>query len=108
MTERNIQLWLQDIAGSIINIQNFVRGMDYDAFSNTLQAKHAVLHNFSILGEAVSKIPVDYKSMHPEVEWNEIKSFRNYVVHEYFGLDDSIVWSIIVTDLNPVLKKILH
>jgi len=37
-----------------------------------------------------------------DVEWQDIKDFRNLLSHEYFGVDLEIVWSIIEDDL-PVL-----
>ncbi|TZF86519.1 DUF86 domain-containing protein (plasmid) [Pedobacter sp. BS3] len=40
--------------------------------------------------------------------WREIKGFRNYIVHEYFGLDADIIWQIIQTDLSMLKSKIDH
>lgn len=39
---------------------------------------------------------------YPEIPWREIKGFRNYVVHEYFGLDAGIIWQIIQSDLSQL------
>jgi len=39
---------------------------------------------------------------HPDVEWQDVKDFRNLLTHEYFGVDLEIVWKIIREDL-PVL-----
>jgi uncharacterized protein with HEPN domain len=33
-----------------------------------------------------------------------IKDFRNFIVHEYFGVDPEIVWDAVIKEL-PVLKK---
>src|SRR5690606_24956105 len=88
---------------AIQHILDFTSALNYDTFSGNIQTKHAVFHNFTIIGEAASKIPSEYKDLHTEVPWREIKSFRNYVVHEYFGLDDSIVWNIIQSDLPQLL-----
>jgi len=103
MSGRMTHLWLQDIAEAIQHVLDFTSEFDYDAFSKNIQTKHAVFHNFTVIGEAASKIPSEYKNLHPEVAWREIKSFRNYVVHEYFGLDDRIVWNIIQADLTRLL-----
>jgi len=51
----------------------------------------------------VAKIDDIYKKSHPEVPWPEIKSFRNIVAHDYFGIDSTEIWSIIQTHL-PKLK----
>ena len=31
---------------------------------------------------------------------------RNYIVHEYFQIDDSVVWSVIQNDLQPLRQQI--
>lgn len=45
------------------------------------------------------------KKEHSEVEWTEISGFRNISIHEYFGVNLHIVYSIAKNDL-PYLKKI--
>lgn len=103
MSQRDIRLWLIDIHNSIDHILSFVEGFDFERFDTDIVVKHAVLHNFTIIGEAVSKLPDSFKESSPEIPWREIKGFRNYVVHEYFGLDAAIIWQIIQMDL-PKLK----
>jgi len=47
------------------------------------------------------------------VEWQDVKDFRNLLVHEYFGIDFEIVWKIILDDLpgligvvGEIMKKV--
>ena len=59
------------------------------------------MKNFVIIGEAVGKLPNELKQRRPDVEWQDIKDFRNLLIHEYFGVDLEIVWKIInYIDLN--------
>jgi len=37
------------------------------------------------------------------IEWSQIVGMRNVFIHEYFGVDSSLVWEIIKNDL-PDLK----
>lgn len=108
MSQRNIRLWLIDIRDSIDNILLFTEGLDFMRFDADIVVKHAVLHNFTIIGEAASKLPDSLKENYSEIPWREIKGFRNYVVHEYFGLDTDIIWQIIQTDLSMLKSKIDH
>lgn len=64
----------------------------------------AVIRQFEIIGEASANISDELKKCEPDVEWNTIKGFRNLLVHEYFRVDVTEVWSTIENDL-PVLKK---
>lgn len=66
----------------------------------------AVLMNFIVIGESVSKISSNLKNRFSIVEWNKIKSFRNIVAHNYFGVDADEVWQIIGADISTLKKSI--
>lgn len=112
MSERNILLLLNDISASIQNIFDFTNGLSFEQYSSDIKTKHAVEHNFMIIGEAVSRIPDSFKIRHKEIDWRLIKDFRNVIVHDYFGIDNNIVWDIIQfhldelsNDISQVLKS---
>jgi uncharacterized protein with HEPN domain len=44
--------------------------------------------------------------MNPDIEWNRIRGLRNRIVHDYFGIDYEIVWSIIVNDLDDLIDRL--
>lgn len=48
-----------------------------------------------------------FKSLHTDIEWERIRGFRNRIVHGYFGIDPSIVWTII-EDYLPELESKLR
>jgi len=104
MSKRGIKLYLEDIQDSIRKIEKYTRGSDFEKFSRDEQKIDAVVRNLSIIGEAVRNIPKEIKAKNPEVAWNEIKGMRNKVIHEYFGIDDEILWKTIQDDL-PIFKK---
>ena len=54
----------------------------------------AIVRNFEIIGEASNRIPDDFKTEHPEIEWRRIIGFRNRIIHEYFGIDFENLWKI--------------
>lgn len=46
----------------------------------------------------------------PQVEWRAITSLRNIVAHEYFGIQDEILWDVIqnkIPDLNKNIQTFL-
>ena len=106
MSERNTIVLLNDIAESIQNIFEFTRGFSFDQYSTDIKTKHAVEHNFMIIGEAVSRIPSDFKRKYPNINWRQIKDFRNIIAHDYFGIDNGIVWDIIQLNLSDLLDDI--
>ena len=64
----------------------------------------AVMMNFIIIGEMAGKLSEEFKDNDGEIEWHKIYSFRNIIVHDYFGIDEIVVWQIIQTKI-PALKK---
>jgi uncharacterized protein with HEPN domain len=67
----------------------------------------AVMMNFIIIGEMAGKLSEEFKEQDKEIEWHKIYTFRNIVVHDYFGVDEIVVWQIIQTKI-PLLKKRLE
>ena len=63
----------------------------------------AVVRNFEIIGEAATRIDVDFQDSNPEIEWKRIRGFRNRIVHEYFGIDYEIIWEIIASYLDEMI-----
>jgi uncharacterized protein with HEPN domain len=107
MSERDYRLFIQDIIDSIIKIEDYTSGLTFDAFQSNEMVKDAVLRNFEIIGEASSHIPDDIKSKNISVPWRELKSVRNLVIHEYFGVDLEIIWKTISKSLPELKTEIM-
>ena len=106
MPERNIRLYLEDISESGHAIFEYVQGMSFDEFCRDRKTFSAVIREFEIIGEAVGKLPDEIKERYSEVLWQDIKDFRNILVHEYFGVDLEIVWKVIGEELPALLDAI--
>jgi uncharacterized protein with HEPN domain len=62
------------------------------------------------IGENVSKITEKLKHEYSNIEWQQIKNFRNRIVHDYVGIDLAIVYEVITNDLKmlkPEFEKII-
>lgn len=102
--KRNELLYVDDILDSIMAIESFVSGLSYEDFLYDRKTFSASIRELEVIGEAVNNISEETKRGYPEVLWQEIKSFRNKIVHEYFGIDARIVWDVVTNEL-PVLKQ---
>lgn len=107
MSKRDLRLYCADILDSGSAIIEFVNGLSFEQFCNDRKTYSAVIREFEIIGEAVGKLPEALKRRRPDVEWQDIKDFRNLLTHEYFGVDLEIVWKIIEDDL-PVLMEAIR
>ena len=87
-----------------------VHQADLESFRKDRAAVLASLTCVHILGEASNHVPPEIKQKYPEVPWNQIRGMRNRIAHEYFEIDESIVWATCKIDflkLRPLLVKVL-
>lgn len=68
MYRRNCLLYFSDIVDSGKAILSYVDGICYSDFCEDRKTYSAVIREFEIIGEAVSKIPKDYKEKYPEIQ----------------------------------------
>ena len=58
------------------------------------------------IGENISRISNELKVEYTEIEWQQIKDFRNKIVHDYVGIDLMLTYDIIKNDLKKLQSKI--
>ena len=46
----------------------------------------------------------EFRQAHPKTPWKLVNGMRNYIVHEYFQVDNNVVWDVIINDL-PILDQ---
>lgn len=95
MSNRSPELLIEDILDSAKKIQRYTAGMGFEQFVADDKTVDAVVRNFEIIGEATNRLPDDFKAQRSNIDWDRIRGFRNRIVHDYFGIDYSIVWNII-------------
>jgi uncharacterized protein with HEPN domain len=97
------KLRLEHILQAIEKIEHYCKSADLNKFLENEILHDAILHQFMIIGEAISNIDNDilYKYNYP---WHLPRSFRNFIAHEYFGINLEKVWNTVNIDI-PVLKK---
>ncbi|MEW6288439.1 MAG: DUF86 domain-containing protein [Thermodesulfobacteriota bacterium] len=104
MSKRTAEILLFDIRQAIEKIRKYTSGMNREGFISTDMAADAVVRNLEIIGEAANRLPEDFISLHPEIEWRKIVGLRHRIVHQYFGVDLDIIWAIIQKDLFDLEK----
>jgi len=104
MFERDWQLFLKDIHESAARIVAYVGTMSSEEFFQDPKSVDAVMRNLAIIGEAAKKIPADARRRYPSVEWKKMAGLRDIVVHDYFGIDEDIIWDVVTRSI-PDLKR---
>lgn len=106
MSRRNPKLLVGDILDSAHKILDYTAGQSFEDFTKDSKTVDAVVRNFEIIGEAANRLPDEFKERFPEIDWHRIRGFRNRIVHEYFGVDYSIVWIIKETFLPQLIVQL--
>lgn len=106
MSKRETLLLLLDIQDSIIKIKKYLINFTFEDFINDDKTLDAVVRNFEIIGEASSKIDLEYKNENKHINWKDLKNFRSRMIHDYAGIDYEIVWDVITNYLDELESKI--
>lgn len=80
------------------------RGVSLDRFIDDPVLKRACVRAIEIIGEAGKKVPVDFRTRHPDIEWKKMTGMRDRLIHDYFGVDYYIVYQV-ATEKAPVLLR---
>jgi uncharacterized protein with HEPN domain len=93
-----------DIHQAILEIEDFVSGMDYDGYIEDAKTQRAVERDFEIVGEALNRIKREDAELLEHIsEASKIIGVRNILAHGYDIIDDSIIWNAVTNHL-PLLK----
>ncbi len=109
--ERDFLDYLADILDAMDKVRQFTGGMTLEEFSADDRTTFAVVRALEIIGEATKNIPARIRSMYPEVPWKQMAGTRDKIIHEYFGVDLTIVWKTAkeeVPAVRPVIEKVLQ
>lgn len=103
---RDWRFRVRDILAGVRASLEYTDGMTYEEFIADRRTKDAVIRNLMTMGESVRWIPGPIREAHPDVPWSTMRGVRNVVVHEYFGIDDRILWNTLSHDLPPLIARL--
>lgn len=107
MSPRAWQLRAMDMLEAIDRIQQYTVGLTLTTFATDSLVLDAVIRNIAVIGEASVHIPPEVQGRLPSVRWAAIRGARNAMIHEYFSIDEEVLWDTIVRDL-PSLRSALQ
>ncbi len=85
---------LQHVLDEIRFVEEQIEDLSEDAFMHDGTMQRAFVRSLEIIGEAVKKLPADVRDRHTDIEWRSIAGMRDKLIHDYFGVDYSIVWDV--------------
>jgi uncharacterized protein with HEPN domain len=103
---RDYLLYLEDILESCGKIVRYTEQLSFDQFLEDEQTYDAVVRNLEIIGEAAKNVPENVRLRYPDIEWRKIAGLRDIIAHEYFGVDDDILWDIIQNKIRSLQAEV--
>ena len=110
MRKRSYRMFAEDILEAMAKIERYIKDLTYEMFVKNEIVVDAVVRNLEIIGEASRNIPQELRQKYPDIPWKRMIGLRNITIHEYFGVDLSIIWEIITRNLpetEPVITEML-
>ena len=87
-------------------IRSRVEGISYERLLENDLLLDALMHNVTVIGEAVRAMDVEFRASHAEIPWRSIVGMRNILVHQYDDVDCSILWEVVTHDIPAIVPKL--
>jgi uncharacterized protein with HEPN domain len=103
--DRAVRLLLADIcqaAAEIVEYSSIAR----EVFLADRMRQRAVIQCFEVIGEATKKLPQDLRSSHAEIPWRLMAAFRDKLIHDYFEVDQILMWTTATREIPALLSKL--
>lgn len=106
MNTRNFWGYLEDILVYCEKIQRYTSGFAQDDFLGDELRQLSIIRCLEVIGEAAKHIPNDFKMLYPEVAWKTIAGMRDYLIHDYMGVNSQLVWKTAINDVPDLAARI--
>lgn len=104
---KNDTVYLEHIKGAIESIKSYLGDVEYVEFMENKMMLDAVMKQLEIIGEVANNISKEFVDSHPEFPWKDMIATRNFLIHEYFGINSETVWGTCKKDL-PKLEEVIN
>ncbi|WP_423922897.1 DUF86 domain-containing protein [Candidatus Poriferisodalis sp.] len=96
---------IQDILEAAAKVQEIAEAGE-QAYRAGWMRRTAAERLMQVIGEAASKLSPEAQDRYPDVPWQALRGFRNFVVHEYHKVDHQLVWNAMVADVPSLIRAL--
>jgi len=97
---------VEDMLYRVRRIRQKTKGVTWEQFRDDEDLHDIVERSITIVGEAARKVSKEYQEAHPEVPWVDTMNIRHKIVHDYFEVSYTVLWSTVKEEL-PELEILL-
>lgn len=82
------------------------RGITPDLLLKDAFTQWAVTTPLYNIGEQVYQISADFKNRYPDIPWNMVAGLRHRLVHNYEGINWSIIVEVVFHEMDDFIRQI--
>ena len=92
------RFYLLHIRDAIADVHSYT-ATGRDVFLQERMRQDGVIRKLEVIGEAVKGLSAETRKLCPDVPWRQIAGMRDKMIHEYFGVNLELVWTVVERDL---------
>ncbi|MDQ3099605.1 MAG: DUF86 domain-containing protein [bacterium] len=105
--KKDFSIYLQDIIKSSASVAKYIKNKNRSDFDEDEQLQDAVIRRLEIIGEAIKRLPQEFRDQHLEIEWKKAAGMRDILIHMYDEVATEQVWLTVTNDI-PFLRSQLE
>lgn len=106
MSKRQDEDLISDIKEAAKRVKSYVALMSYEKFMCDSKTQDAVVRNLEIIGEAAKNLSEATKKKYSHIPWKNLAGVRDRLIHQYFGVNYEIVWTIVKDELPSIIMHL--
>lgn len=95
-----------DIWNAAQAIKRFKGSLSKKKFLEDELIQSGVLHQLTVIGEAVKLLSSEFKAKHTDIPWKIIAGMRDRITHGYFDIDYEVIWNTVEKDIPDLVRFI--
>ena len=102
--KKDFRVYLDDIIESGSLIAKYISGKNKEQFDDDSEMQDAVIRRLEVIGEAIKRLPMEFREQHTEIEWKSATGMRDILIHQYDEVETKQIW-LTVTEILPPFKN---
>ena len=98
---------VRDCLAEIAILESLATRMTLQDFLDDAITRRAAAFAVQTISEAVRRLPDDWLAEFADQPWPQIKAIGNRIRHEYFRIDDRMLWRVMTIDA-PALRVVME
>lgn len=81
---------------------------NYESFIDDKKTILSYTRSLEIIGEACKNVPEHFRNLYPQVDWKGFAGLRDIIIHQYFGIDYTVIWETVVKEVPQTYQTIIE